>query len=402
MIGNTAKKTGEALLELGRWPYDISRYLRLLYRRTLMPAFSRGTDFSAPDYQDRVARLLERYHPHRMALELIQVIDETASTKTFRFQRIDGPLPVFRPGQYVNLFLTVGAVRTSRPYSISSRPGADHLDLTVRLKPDGFVAPYLLSQAKVGDRFESTGPAGQFYWEPLIDREKLVFLAGGSGITPFMSIIRDQAVRGWEVDIHLLYGCRTPDDVIFGRELEELAKKTDRLRYDLVISDPSDGYQGLAGFLDGDLLQRQLGTLDDRTFLVCGPNQMYELCLAELARLGVEPHRIRREAYGPPEEVTQQPGWPADLSPDTACSVEVEDHPPFQARAGEPLLAALERQGIVVPALCRSGGCSACRIKILAGKVFMPPTAGVRESDLNHGYVHACVAYPLEDLKIRL
>ena len=62
----------------------------------------------------------------------------------------------------------------------------------------------------------------------------------------------------------------------------------------------------------------------------------------------------------------------------------------------------LERYGLVVPAVCRSGACSACRMRLLSGKVFMPAHTGLRESDRQHGYIHACVAYPLENLRIRL
>ena len=74
----------------------------------------------------------------------------------------------------------------------------------------------------------------------------------------------------------------------------------------------------------------------------------------------------------------------------------------IRAQAGEPLMNTLERYGFVVPAVCRSGECSACRIPLLSGKVFMPAHTGLRESDRQHGHIHACVSYPLEDLRIRL
>ncbi len=70
--------------------------------------------------------------------------------------------------------------------------------------------------------------------------------------------------------------------------------------------------------------------------------------------------------------------------------------------SGEPLMNTLERYGIIVPAICRSGECSACRTRILSGKVFQPAHTGLRESDRELGYVHACVSYPLGDLRIRL
>jgi ferredoxin len=90
------------------------------------------------------------------------------------------------------------------------------------------------------------------------------------------------------------------------------------------------------------------------------------------------------------------------LSADTIFQVEVADRQTVRAPAGEPLINTLERYGIVVPAVCRTGACSACRMRLLSGQVFMPPHANLRESDREHDYIHACVAYPLENLRIRL
>jgi ferredoxin len=129
---------------------------------------------------------------------------------------------------------------------------------------------------------------------------------------------------------------------------------------------------------------------------------MYDFCLAALTELGVPAHKIKRELYGPPEDVTREPGWPEGLSARTVFSVDVVGEQSIQAPAGEPLLNSLERYGIVVPALCRAGECSACRAKLLSGRVYQPAHTGLRESDRAHGYIHACVSYPLEDLRIRL
>jgi ferredoxin-NADP reductase len=358
-----------------------------------------------------------------MRLRVTEIIQETPTAKTLRFERIDGPLPPFRPGQYINLFVDVDGVLTSRPYSISSPPptgeGSGTLDLTIRDKPGGFVAPYLLNQVQVGDELETTGPSGTFYHEPLIDGEDLVFLAGGSGITPFMSIIRDALGRGEvssplgkgeatsPLQIHLLYGSRVPEDVIFGEELARLAAAHPQFHYSLVLSEPSPGCEGLTGFLSADVIRQQVGEVKGKTFYICGPNVMYDFCLAGLNKLGVPGHKIKRELYGPPDDVTKEPGWPAGLLASSIFSVEVESATAegpktIRAAAGEPLLSSLERYGLVVPAVCRAGECSACRTRLVAGRVFQPAHTGLRESDRQQGYIHACVSYPLEDLRIRI
>ncbi len=389
-------------MEFVYWLQDVREYLRVSRQRKTLRQPGQGIDYTAD--QDTVQRVVSRLHPRRMQLRVVEIIQETPTTKTFRLERVDGPLPPFRAGQYVNVFVDVDGVLTSRPYSISSPPGADFLELTVRDKPGGFVAPYLLNQLRVGDELETTGPSGDFYYEPLIDGDELVFLAGGSGITPFMSIIRDATGKSEgapPLQIHLLYGSRVPDDVIFGQELADLAKHPN-LHYSLVISEPPPDCGGLTGFLSADLIREQVGDPSGKTFYVCGPNVMYDYCLDALVQLGVPRHKIKRELYGPPDDVTREPGWPEDLSTDTAFDVEVEGRGSIRAAAGEPLLNSLERYGVVVPAVCRAGECSACRIRLLSGKVFMPASTGLRESDREHGYIHACVSYPLEDLRIRI
>ena len=403
-------------MELLHWIQDIGEYIRVSRRRSALRQPGQGVDHAATEHTTR--QIVERLHPKRMQLRVSEIIQETPSTKTLRMERIDGPLPPFRPGQYVNLFVDVDGVLTSRPYSISSAPRLDRgpagseadqeprtLDLTIRDKADGFVAPYLLNEVQVGDELESTGPAGSFCHEPLIDGEELVFLAGGSGITPFMSIIRE-AFGGDAAEpslrIHLLYGSRVPDDMIFGAELSALAEEHGGLHFLPVISEPPPACEGLTGFLDAGTIREQVGDLAGKTVYICGPNVMYDFCLEALAELGVPDYKIKRELYGPPDDVTKEPGWPQGLDASTIFEVEVQGRQTIRAVAGEPLLNSLERYGIVIPVICRAGECSACRTRLLSGRVFQPAGTGLRESDREHGYIHACVSYPLEDLRIRI
>ncbi len=329
-----------------------------------------------------VQRVVSRIHPKRMNLRVVQIIPQTATAKTFCFERVNGPLPPFRAGQYVNVLVNIEGVRTSRPYSISSVPGAERLGLTVQDKPGGFVAPYLVNEIKIGDVLETTGPAGHFYYEPLIDGADLVFLAGGSGITPFMSMIRDTLQRQRPLRINLLYGSRTPEDVIFKGELEKLAASHSNFTCSLVISEPPEGYGGLKGFLDSKLIAQLVGDVKGKTFYVCGPRAMYDFCRAALKAMEVPERKIRRELYGASDDVSKEPGWPEGLSKDMVFEVEVAGKKMILAKAGEPLLNALERSGFVVPALCRSGECSSCRIRLLAGKVFMPSQSQIGKAGI--------------------
>jgi ferredoxin-NADP reductase len=390
-------------MEFINWIQDVREHLRVSRRRKALRQPGQGVDYTQQKYRDVVRQVVAGIHPKRMKLRVVEIVQETPSSKTFRCERIDGPLPPFRPGQYVNLFVDVDGVLTSRPYSISSPPqNGGLLALTVRDNPGGFVAPYLLNEVQVGDELESTGPAGHFYHEPLIDGDDLVFLAGGSGVTPFRSIIRDALTRGLPLKMHLLYGSRVPDDVIYGEEMTELAASHANFTYSLVISEPPPDYGGPTGFLDAALIREQVGDVAGKTFYICGPPVMYDFCLAALTELGVPSHKIRRELFGPPTDITQEPGWPEGLAGDAMFEVQIEGRETIQAPAAEPLMNTLERYGIVVPAVCRTGTCSACRARLLSGQVFMPARTALRESDRAYGYIHTCMSYPVENLRVRL
>lgn len=381
---------------------DMGSWASALGGVTWQKGHGRGADHMAHHLLEGDLRQVNRLHPRRMKLRVQEVIQETPTTKTFRFVRVDGELPPFRPGHYVNLLVTIGDVRTSRPYSIASAPGEDHLDVTVREKPGGFVSPFLLSSVNPGDTMESTGPEGHFCHEPLIDSDHLVLLAGGSGITPFASMIRHQARQGFPLRLALLYGSRTEDDVIFGEELATLAEQHERFDYSLIISEPSKGYDGATGFLDARCVRELAGEPRHQTYFICGPEVMIAHCLAALEELGAPRFKVRTESFGAPEQITACAGWPADVAADARFTMEVEGRGPVSTRAGESLMSALERAGIVVPTVCRTGACSACRAHLIEGDVFMPDTPGLREVDGQRGYVHLCVAYPVGDVKVRL
>lgn len=345
----------------------------------------------------------ERLHPRRLKLRVSEKFAETPSASTLRLTAAEGYLPPFQAGQYINLLVEIDGIKTGRPYSISSPPNQTaYYDLTVRRIAEGFVSDYLLDQVQVGDILESTGPAGHLYYNPLFHGQDLVFLAGGSGITPFASMIREVTDRNLGRKIHLLYGCRKAEEAIFHEELLLRAARHNNFTYDLVISDPEDGYTGLTGLLDATLIKERVGDVTGKTFYLCGPQAMYEFCLPELQKLNVPRRRIRQEVFGTPAQITQESAWPKEVPADKVFQVKLLNGRAIPAKASEPLLASLERSGIVVENCCRSGECSLCRVKMVSGKVYQPENALLRKSDKEAGYIHSCAAYPLSDLEILL
>lgn len=349
----------------------------------------------------QVEEIINRLHPKTLNLRLSEIRQETFSTTSFRFVSENGYLPPFQAGQYINLFVEIDGIRTSRPYSISSAPNqTGYYDLTVRRIEDGFVSTYLLDDAKTGDSFQSTSPSGQFHHNPLFHGDNLVFIAGGSGITPFMSMIREVADKDLDRRVHLIYGSRNEDDIVFKEELEQRSKEHQNLTITTVISEPSKGYSGVTGFITADLIKDLVKDFKDKMFYVCGPEVMYTFVLAELAKLKIPKRQIRVEIFGPPSDVTREPAWPETVKKDTTFQISLKNGPTLEAKACEPLMNSLERFKITLTTSCRSGECSLCRTKLLSGRVFHPNGVKLRKSDRAFGYIHPCMAYPLEDLEI--
>lgn len=368
--------------------------------REIAVARKYGSDFT-PDrgtFEDAVRRL----HPRRVALRVTAVIDETPSTRTLRLVAVDGRLPPFQAGQYITLYFDLDGVRTARPYSISSAPSQTAFwDITVRRVPDGRVSNYLIDRVTPGTRLESSGPAGSFVFNPVIHPPTLVCIAGGSGITPFMSMIRETVLREVPRRIILVYGNRSLDEVIFHDELIRLSEASPRFDYIPVIERAPEGYQGRQGLIDEAVVRAAAGgDLGDKVFFLCGPQGLYDHVRPQLETMGIPRRRLRREMYGAPDNVWAHPGWPADVKRDARFTVRLRDGRTVAAPAAVPLIQSLELAGERVPSLCRSGECSLCRVKLLSGRVYQPPGVPVRSSDRRFGYIHACMSYPVSDLEL--
>lgn len=351
----------------------------------------------ASDHAVEGLRTVEAYHPRRLTLIVTAVITETPTTKTFRLARPGGgDLPPFLAGQYVGVY----ADGTSRPYAISSSPARlGHWDLTVRRVPGGRISNRVIDTMAAGDAVTTTGPMGTFHHNPLFHGDDLVFLAGGSGVVPAMSMIRDLVDHGLDRRFHLLYGSRSAEDIIFREELDSLAARHPDIRVDHVVAESGPRWAGPTGFLTAGLIKDLAGSLDGRMVYVCGPQALYPYALTQLAVLGHPRRRTRFEAGGAPADPAAQPHWPVDADPAAEVTVTARGRC-FRTRRDRPLLDALEDQGIRPEAACRSGECGLCRLRVVQGSVHTAEQARLRLSDERFGCTHSCVAYPMTDVQL--
>ena len=346
-------------------------------------------------------------HPDHQKLVVSEIIDHPgAGAKTFVFQSAEGkPLAYFRAGQYLSLKLQIGESFVTRPYSISSSPQwtlEGKVAITVRTNPGGFVADWLLENLKVGDKVIASGGEGQFYYEGLRDAKNVVALAGGSGITPFLSMA--YAIRDGIEDFNLtiIFGSRTEENILFRQELDAICAACDKVKVVHVLSDEEkEGFEH--GFITAELIQKY--AKDPYSVFICGPEAMYRFVSGEIDKLGLPGKNVRREMLGVTKKVWEQEGYPAECK-DKTFRLTIHQGPKewvVDASANEPILVAIERAGVAAPSRCRSGECGWCRSKLVSGQFFTPAeNEGRRHSDVVNDYIHPCCTFALSDLVIEV
>ncbi|MFI5864302.1 2Fe-2S iron-sulfur cluster-binding protein [Streptomyces sp. NPDC051546] len=339
----------------------------------------------------------------RLPVRVTDRIQETPEAVTLV---LDAELP-YRPGQFLTVRLppSSGAGGAARCYSLSGSPHAgDPLRITVKRVPGGLGSGWLCQDVAVGDELEILPPAGTFT-PPDLDRD-LLLVAGGSGITPVLSIAKSALVTGG-AHVALVYANRDPGSVIFRDELWGLAEDHPG-RLTLV-----HWLETLQGLPTAPQLGPLVAPYALREAYLCGPAPLMDAAEAAIRSAGGRGRAIHRERYfslsgdvftgpdsGPDPASVPAPGpapAPAAAGGATAevefeGSVHTVDWP-----AGTPLLDVLLAAGVPAPYSCREGACSACCCRVLEGEVTMVRNEVLDREDLADGYVLACQARPLGD-----
>ena len=206
-----------------------------------------------------------------------------------------------RPGQHIDLRLTApDGYQTQRSYSIASPPElTKQLELTVDLIADGEVSPYLHDVVMQGDQLELRGPVGGYFVWDITVGGPLLLIGGGSGVVPLMAMLRHRAAQHATIPVRLLYSCRTPDDVIYRDELDQLAGHGLDLLITFTRQAPS-GWTGYHRRIDAAMLNeviKPFGT-SARTY-VCGPTLLVESVANLLVGIGLQPEQVHTERFGP-------------------------------------------------------------------------------------------------------
>ena len=345
-------------------------------------------------------------HPAKQEVVVADIRSNAADAKTVVRRTEDGrPLAPYRAGQYVSVSIAIGGTVTTRSYSLCGSPAwakRGEYNITVKRDDAGFVSPYIQDNWQVGRKVTISGPQGHLYYDRIRDAKKVVALAGGSGITPFMGMayaIRDGLE---DFDLTILFGSRTEDGIVYKKELDEVCAACSKVHVVHVLSDEEkEGYEH--GFITAELIKKYGG--EEYSVFMCGPQAMYNFLDREIEKLGLRRKFVRRELFGMIKDPWNQPGYPEEIRGKTFALKVVQCGKEYSitASADEPLLTAIERAGIAAPSRCRSGECAWCRSRLLSGNVFVPEkTDGRRRADIDFGYIHPCSSFAMSDIVIEV
>jgi 3-ketosteroid 9alpha-monooxygenase subunit B len=331
--------------------------------------------------------------PQFHQVQVVDVIEETPDARTLVLLVPPGSAAAFayRPGQFLTVRVphhTHGFL--ARCYSLSSSPHTDRpLRITVKRVRDGHASNWICDHVAPGSVLDVLPPAGSF--TPASHDEDLLLFAGGSGITPVMSIIRTVLAEG-QGKIALVYANRDEPSVIFAAELRKLAADhPDRLQVhhwlDVEAGPPT---------VDG--LDALVRPYQSREVFLCGPEPFMAVVQALLDGIGVPAEKVHIELF---RSAPDEPPAPDEaVRPERVATAEVTldgqtHHLPWPARTR--LLDVLLDAGLNPPYSCRQGICGACACRVLDGDVQLLHNEVLESEDFADGYTLACQALPVSD-----
>lgn len=319
-----------------------------------------------------------------------EIIQETPNIKSFVLKRSSSRrISKFKAGQFLT-FLIGGDAKRVRSYSISSSENNGRsLQVSIKHLTGGDGSTWFHS-LKVGDSVTAYPPSGHFFdnEEVALDR---VYVAGGIGVTPILSMIQTNLENAVTFKMSLFYGVRSQVDLAFHGLFEYWAKRHPNFKYYPVLSH-DNSWTGDKGFLNLGFIQQRTNDIRNAAFFICGPDLMADPLIDALAAAGIPDERIHNEKFISPTQIDES------LIPERRVTVTWNGQAlAYQGR--QNLLAFLESVGEEVPYACRTGVCGTCKCKI-RGQVKSLTNAGLSRHEKKEGWTLACVSYPESDIEI--
>ncbi|MFH0885008.1 MAG: FAD-dependent oxidoreductase [Candidatus Micrarchaeota archaeon] len=234
-----------------------------------------------------------------MAIErykIIKVDSSVQNVRIFRLKPVSGAIPQYLPGQFFFLHMLddAGSSILKRPYSVASSPSMEYLEFAIDMVGGQMTSQ--LEKRQPGDILGAEGPAGHMTYK---NEPKAAFVAGGTGISPFISMLRHISEKNIQGRFVLFYSTRTRDHILFSDELEALQKKHPGIKVVITLTrETPDGWAGECGRVSHEMLSRHVQAAKEFRWFVCGPQGMVKAMRECLIALSVDPKKLRMEGWG--------------------------------------------------------------------------------------------------------
>jgi len=346
-----------------------------------------------------------QFHP----LKVVEIVPETAEANSIRFE-IPPELRdefAFKAGQHLTLRATIDGEEVRRNYSLCTAPADSDWMVTVKRIGGGLFSNWVGDQLKPGDTVEVMVPHGSFTTD--FDAAKsrhLVGIAGGSGITPVMSLIKTLLREESQSRFTLLYGNRDSSSVIF---LEALAGLKDkhlrRLEIYHFLDQEEQDIELFNGMLNRERVEEAIAHLvpdaaEVEGWFICGPGPMMDAAEGALLDRNIPTERIHIERFTadrPPEAVAQEIAQLQSQAQGVTVAVTLDGRTRRVPFTAGNILDSARAAGLPAPFACKAGVCATCRAKVTKGKVEMAARYGLTDEEVADGYVLTCQSVPVGD-----
>jgi 3-ketosteroid 9alpha-monooxygenase subunit B len=327
----------------------------------------------------------ERFAP----LRIRRVVRETADAVSLVLDVPDdcSHLYRYRAGQFLTVRVTVDGRDLRRCYSMSSAPVEDELRITVKRDPGGVVSNWINDAVAEGDELHAAPPEGRFVLrDSASDSDEMVAFAGGSGITPIMSLVRT-VLADTSRPIRLFYANRGPDSVIFDETLGGLAERhRDRLAV-------THHFDSASGVVSPSAIGSFIAGVGAADYYICGPAPYMDTVETALAATGVPKGRVHLERFTAAQIPPGPPAEPADVTEQVVIDLD-RQKTTAAYRSGNTLLQTARMAGLRAPASCETGSCGTCMARVVEGSARMLNNDALDEDEVEQGWVLTCQSLP--------